>query len=293
MYRLPLGQWVNKGVEWLLNKYGHVIDAFSTSIREIINALKDGLNIVPWWLLILIVMIVAWRARGWRLALGSGLGLLLIYDMLLWPAFLETLVLVIISAIISIAIGIPIGIIIARNNAINRIFTPLLDVMQTMPSFVYLIPALMFFGLGTVPAIFATVVFAMPPAIRLTDLGIRQVPKDLVEVGEAFGSTPSQMLWKIQLPLAMPTIMAGINQTMMLSLSMVVVAGMIGAGGFGSGVLEGISQMDIGKGFENGLGVVILAMVLDRICQGFSQTARINKKQPVKKTFKKSFNNTV
>ncbi|MDR3599073.1 MAG: proline/glycine betaine ABC transporter permease [Desulfosporosinus sp.] len=292
MYRLPLGQWVNIGVKWLLNNYGHAIDVFSTSIREMIDALKNGLNVVPWWLLIIIVMIIAWRARGWRLALGSGLGLLLIYDMLLWPAFLETLVLVIISAIISIAIGVPTGIIIARNNTINRIFTPLLDVMQTMPSFVYLIPALMFFGLGTVPAIFATVVFAMPPAIRLTDLGIRQVPADLVEVGEAFGSTPRQMLWKIQLPLAMPTIMAGINQTMMLSLSMVVVAGMIGAGGFGAGVLEGISQMDIGKGFENGLGVVILAMILDRICQGFSQTARMNKQKLNKKTLKKTFNKT-
>jgi len=292
MYRLPLGQWVNHGVEWLLDHYGHSIDVFSTLIREFIDSLKDGLNFLPWWLLILIVMIVAWRARGWRLALGSGLGLLLIYDMLLWPAFLETLVLVIISAIISIAIGIPVGILIARNNTFNRIFTPLLDVMQTMPSFVYLIPALMFFGLGTVPAIFATVVFAMPPAIRLTDLGIRQVPADLVEVGEAFGSTPSQMLWKIQLPLAMPTIMAGINQTMMLSLSMVVVAGMIGAGGFGSGVLEGISQMDIGKGFENGLGVVILAMILDRISQGFSQAARTNKKKPIKKTLDKSLNKT-
>lgn len=287
MYRLPLGQWVNNGVDWLLDRYGHAIDVFSTSVREMIDGLKDGLNIVPWWLLILIVMVIAWRARGWRLALGSGLGLLLIYDLLLWPAFLETLVLVIISAIVSIAIGVPIGIIIARNNKINRIFTPLLDVMQTMPSFVYLIPALMFFGLGTVPAIFATVVFAMPPAIRLTDLGIRQVPVDLVEVGEAFGATPSQMLWKIQLPLAMPTIMAGVNQTMMLSLSMVVVAGMIGAGGFGSGVLEGISQMDIGKGFENGLGVVILAMVLDRICQGFAQTARMNKKKIVKKSIDK------
>lgn len=296
MYRLPLGKMVNQGVEWLLDHYGHAFDAFSTSIREVINALKDGLNAVPWWLLILIVMIIAWRARGWRLALGSGLGLLLIYDMLLWTAFLETLVLVIISAIVSIAIGVPIGVVIARSNKINRIFTPLLDAMQTMPSFVYLIPALMFFGLGTVPAIFATVVFAMPPAIRLTDLGIRQVPADLVEVGEAFGSTPGQMLWKIQLPLAMPSIMAGINQTMMMSLSMVVVAGMIGAGGFGSGVLEGIAQMDIGKGFENGLAVVILAMVLDRICQGFAQTARMNKRKTNKKTlknsFEKSFNKT-
>lgn len=284
MYRLPLGKLVNQGVEFLLDRYGHAFDVFSLWIKNIVDTLKDGLDFLPWWLLIMIIMIIAWRARGWRLALGSGLGLLLIYNMLLWPAFLETLVLVILSAIVSIAIGVPVGVIIARSDKANRIFTPLLDAMQTMPSFVYLIPALMFFGLGTVPAIFATVIFAMPPAIRLTDLGIRQVPVDLVEVGEAFGSTPSQLLWKVQLPLALPSIMAGINQTMMMSLSMVVVAGMIGAGGFGSGVLEGISQMDIGKGFENGLSVVILAMILDRISQGFAQTARMSKKKTFKKT---------
>lgn len=279
MYRLPLGKWVNQGVNFLLEHYGHAFDILSLCLKCIVDALKNGLSFLPWWLVILIIMVVAWRVRGWRLGLGSGLGLLLVYDMLLWSAFLETLVLVILSAMVAIVLGIPVGVVIARSDKINKIITPLLDAMQTMPSFVYLIPALMFFGLGTVPAIFATVIFAMPPAIRLTDLGIRQVPADLVEVGEAFGSTPSQMLWKIQLPLALPSIMAGINQTMMMSLSMVVVAGMIGAGGFGSGVLEGISQMDIGKGFENGLSVVILAMVLDRISQGFAQTARIRKKK--------------
>lgn len=269
MYRIPLGKLVSRGVDWLLNYYGGFFDAFSAGVGLIINSLKSGLAILPWWMLILIIVISAWRSGGWRLAFGSLLGLLLIYDLQLWPDFLDTLVLVIISALVSMIIGIPLGILAARSQGFHRFLAPILDFMQTMPSFVYLIPALMFFGLGTVPAVFATVVFAMPPAIRLTDLGIRQVPLDLVEVGEAFGSTPGQMLWKIQLPLALPTIMAGINQTMMLSLSMVVIAAMIGAGGFGQGVLSGISQMDIGKGFENGLAVVILAMILDRLSQGF------------------------
>ncbi|MDR3542240.1 MAG: proline/glycine betaine ABC transporter permease [Desulfosporosinus sp.] len=274
MYRIPLGQFISNGVDWLLKRYGHFFDAFSVGVNAFIHAFKDGLNVLPWWLFILIVGTLAWRVKGWRLTVGSTLGLLLIYNMQLWPAFIDTLVLVLISALVSIIIGLPLGIIAARNHRFQRLMYPVLDFMQTMPSFVYLIPALMFFGLGTVPAVLATVVFAMPPVIRLTNLGITQVPVDLVEVGEAFGSTPSQLLWKIQLPLAMPTIMAGINQTMMLSLSMVVIAAMIGSGGFGQGVLAGIAQMDIGKGFENGLAVVILAMILDRLSQGFIPARR-------------------
>lgn len=269
MYRIPIGQLVSNGVDWLLKHYGHVFDTFAAGVNAFIRILKDGLQILPWWLFILIIAALAWRGRGWRLAIGSSLGLLLIYDLQLWPALIDTLVLVIISALVSIIIGLPLGVLAARSKTFQRLLSPILDFMQTMPSFVYLIPALMFFGLGTVPAVFATVIFAMPPVIRLTNLGIRQVPVDLVEVGEAFGSTPLQLLWKIQLPLALPTIMAGINQTMMLSLSMVVIAAMIGSGGFGQGVLAGISQMDIGKGFENGLAVVILAMILDRLSQGF------------------------
>ncbi|WP_240986749.1 ABC transporter permease [Acididesulfobacillus acetoxydans] len=268
MYRLPLGQWVNVGVDWLLKNYGHTFDLFSNGVKSFIDQFKTGLTVLPWWLILAVFVVIAWKVSGWRLAVGTGLGLILIFDLGLWPAFLDTLVLVIFSALVSIFIGVPLGILAARSNNFHRIFTPLLDFMQTMPSFVYLIPALMFFGLGTVPAIFATVIFAMPPVTRLTDLGIRQVPVELIEVGEAFGSTPRQMLWKIQLPIALPTIMAGINQTLMLSLSMVVISAMIGAEGFGAGVLQGISQMDIGKGFENGLAVVILAMVLDRMSQG-------------------------
>jgi ABC-type proline/glycine betaine transport system, permease component len=278
MYRIPLGQLVSAGVDWLLKYYGHLFDAFAAGVNTFIYVLKDGLLLLPWWVSILIVAALSWRVRGWRLAVGSSIGLLLIYDLQLWSALIDTLVLVIISAFVSILIGLPLGILAARKQTFQRVMAPILDFMQTMPSFVYLIPALMLFGLGTVPAVFATVVFAMPPVIRLTNLGIRQVPVDLVEVGEAFGSTPFQLLWKIQLPLAMPTIMAGINQTMMLSLSMVVIAAMIGSGGFGQGVLAGISQMDIGKGFENGLAVVILAMILDRLSQGLINSSKKGKK---------------
>lgn len=274
MYRLPLGLWVNNGVEWLLNRFGSAFDAFTDSVTNITDYLRDGLDMVPWFVIILVFALLAWRAKGWRLALGTTVGLLLIYNLELWSPFLDTLILVLIASFVSLIIGIPSGILAARSDLLHKILSPVLDFMQTMPSFVYLIPALMFFSLGTVSAVFATVIFAMPPVIRLTDLGIRQVPADLVEVGEAFGSSSSQMLWKIQLPLALPTIMAGINQTMMLSLSMVVISAMIGAQGLGAGVLEGISQMNIGKGFEYGLSVVILAMILDRLSQGVSRNSR-------------------
>lgn len=278
MYRLPLGQWVNHGVDWLLSHFGSAFDAFTVSVTNVTDSLRDGLGLLPWFVIILIFAVLAWRAKGWRLALGTTIGLVLIYDLQLWSPFLDTLILVLIASLVSLIIGIPLGILAARGDRFHRVLSPVLDFMQTMPSFVYLIPALMFFSLGTVSAVFATVIFSMPPVIRLTDLGIRQVPEDLVEVGEAFGSSSSQMLFKIQLPLAMPTIMAGINQTMMLSLSMVVISAMIGAQGLGAGVLAGIAQMDIGKGFEYGLAVVILAMILDRLSQGVVHNSRGAKK---------------
>jgi len=274
MYRLPLGKWVNNGVDWLLEHFGSAFDAFTKSVTSITDSLREGLGILPWFVIILIFALLAWRAKGWRLALGSTIGLYIIYNLELWAPFLDTLILVLIASFVSLLIGIPLGILAARGDRFHRVLSPVLDFMQTMPSFVYLIPALMFFSLGTVSAVFATVIFSMPPVIRLTDLGIRQVPEDLVEVGEAFGSSPSQMLFKIQLPLALPTIMAGINQTMMLSLSMVVISAMIGAQGLGAGVLAGIAQMDIGKGFEYGLAVVILAMILDRLSQGVVRNSR-------------------
>jgi len=278
MNKIPLAQTVDKGVKWLQNNFGDSLDAFSDAFGDAIHGFQDVLSALPWWVIILVFVALAWKASGWKLAVGTVLGLLFIYNLKLWPSFLDTLVLVIISAFVSILIGLPLGILAGRNDKFHRIISPVLDFMQTMPSFVYLIPALMFFGLGKVPAVFATVIFSMPPAIRLTDLGIRQVPVDLVEVGEAFGSTPSQLLWKIQLPVALPTIMAGINQTMMLSLSMVVISAMIGAGGFGAGVLEAIGQLKVGMGFENGVAVVIMAIILDRLTQGIGSSLRTEDK---------------
>jgi glycine betaine/proline transport system permease protein len=275
MKRIPLGDWINDAVDWLDASFGSTLRNFAEYISEnILEKLSAVLTVIPWWLLILFFVALAWRVGKWRLSLGTFLGLFLVYNLELWPVFIETLVLVLVSAFVSTVIGIPLGIWAARSNRFHHIITPVLDFMQTMPAFVYLIPALMFFGLGAVPSIFATVIFAMPPVIRLTDLGIRQVPVDLVEVGVAFGSTPMQLLRKIQLPVAMPTIMAGINQTMMLSLSMVVIASMIGAGGFGEGVLYGIAQMNVGVGFENGVAVVILAIILDRLSQGVGNKKR-------------------
>jgi len=274
-----LGKWVNSGVEWLLDHFGSAFDAFTASVTSVTDSLRIGLGLLPWFVIILIFALLAWRAKGWRLALGTTIGLYIIYNLELWAPFLDTLILVLIASLVSLIIGIPLGILAARGDRFHKILSPGLDFMQTMPSFVYLIPALMFFSLGTVSAVFATVIFSMPPVIRLTDLGIRQVPADLVEVGEAFGSSPSQMLFKIQLPLALPTIMAGINQTMMLSLSMVVISAMIGAQGLGAGVLESIAQMDIGKGFEYGLAVVILAMILDRLSQGVVRNSRATLKK--------------
>jgi glycine betaine/proline transport system permease protein len=188
-----------------------------------------------------------------------------------WSGTMESLSLVLASTIIAVVIGIPLGIAMARSDAVASVVRPVLDLMQTMPAFVYLIPAAMFFGLGAVPGTIATVIFAMPPVVRLTNLGIRQVHAEFVEAGLAFGCTSRQLLFKVQLPNAMPSIMAGMNQTIMLSLSMVVIASMIGAGGLGNTVLTGIQRLDVGKGFEGGLAVVILAVILDRITQSFGK----------------------
>ena len=193
----------------------------------------------------------------------------------LWSQTMETLSLVLTATLISLIIGLPLGILMAKSNIADKILRPVLDFMQTMPAFVYLIPAVYFFDLGSVPGVFATIIFAMPPVVRLTNLGVRGVPRDVVEAAKSFGATPSQLLFKVQIPLAIPTVMAGLNQTIMLSLSMVVISAMIGAEGLGKIVLKGITQMKIGQGFEGGLAVVIVAMILDRITQCFGN---MNKK---------------
>ncbi|MBK1733813.1 ABC transporter permease [Halorhodospira abdelmalekii] len=227
----------------------------------------------PWMLAVLIIAVGTWRV-GWRFGLFALIALALIFSMDLWPETIRTLSLVVAASIAALIIGLPIGIAMSRSDKVQMVARPVLDLMQTMPPFVYLIPAAIFFGLGTVPGAIATLIFAMPPAVRLTNLGIRQVSQEHVEAGQAFGCTKRQLLFKIQLPLAMPSIMAGINQTIMLALSMVVIASMIGAGGLGGTVLTGIQRLQVGLGFEGGLAVVFLAILLDRISQSFGESRR-------------------
>jgi len=245
----------------------------SEFLGSFMSGFADILLFLPPFILIILIALLAWRFSNYKVALFSLIGLILIYNMELWEAAIITITMILISVLISIAIGLPVGIISTRSDLVHRIVWPILDFMQTMPAFVYLIPAVFFFRLGVVSAMIATVVFSMPPVIRLTGLGIRLVSEEAVEAATAFGSTDWQKLTKVQLPLAMPTIMAGINQCIMLALSMVVIAAMIGAGGLGAIVLRGIQRLDIGLGFESGLAVVIVAIILDRITQSTKQQA--------------------
>jgi glycine betaine/proline transport system permease protein len=270
----PLEGIIEAVLTFLTDNFAFITKAVSDVLETGINLLQDGLQSMPPWLLILILGCLAWRLAGRRVAIMTFMGLLLIWNLRLWNATIDTLILVVFSTGIAVVIGIPLGITAALSPGFNRVIMPILDFMQTMPAFVYLIPAIPFFGLGPVSAIFSTVIFAMPPAIRLTCFGIQQVPADLVEAADAFGSTKKQKLFKLQLPLATPTIMAGVNQTIMLSLSMVVIAAMIGAKGLGGEVWKAIQRLQPGKGFVAGIGVVIVAMILDRITQKLGQRNR-------------------
>lgn len=273
-FDIPIGDWVEKGVNWIQSNLTGLLDAFADGVGLLVDTFEAGLLAVPPLVLsVIIVALAAWRV-SWKFGLFAIIAVVLIYGMDIWSETVSTLALVIGSSLLALLIGIPIGIAMARSETVEAVVRPVLDLMQTMPPFVYLIPAAIFFGLGKVPGSIATLIFAMPPAVRLTNLGIRQVSQENVEAGLAFGCTSRQLLLKVQLPLAMPSIMAGVNQTIMLALSMVVIASMIGAGGLGNTVLTGIQRLDVGLGFEGGLGVVLLAILLDRITQSFGQGRR-------------------
>lgn len=266
---LPIGDAIEQGVTWLLANAQPVFDAVTLLIGWMTQTLNAALLALPVWLLALgLALLALWRV-SWRFAVFVLVALALVAGMGLWAPTASTLALVLAATLSSLAVGLPLGVLGAKSEVAHRMLRPVLDLMQTLPAFVYLIPAAMFFGLGKVPGVIATIIFAMPPAVRLTDLGIRQVPSDIVEAGRAFGCTDGQLLFKVQIPNAMPSIMAGVNQNIMLALSMVVIASMIGAGGLGNEVLRGIQRMDIGMGFEGGIGVVLLAVILDRITQSF------------------------
>jgi glycine betaine/proline transport system permease protein len=269
-FDIPVDQWATALVDFLMDHAQGLFDVISTALDSLTYGIEQVLLLPPAWLLVLLLAGLAWWRLNWRFAIFTLVSLALIVGMHLWQETITTLSLVLAATLVSLLLGIPLGIWAARNDLVERMVRPVMDLMQTMPAFVYLIPAAMFFGLGRVPGVVATIVFAMPPAVRLTNLGIRHVPKELVEAGQAFGCTPRQLLFRVQLPSARPSIMAGINQTIMLALSMVVITSMIGAGGLGDTVLRGIQRLDVGLGFEGGLGVVILAIILDRITQSFS-----------------------
>ena len=267
-FDLPLEQYTNNFVDnWLLPNTAGFFDKVSDILRAFIDMVTSILLVIPPEVTVIVIALIAWRASGKGLAVFALIGGFYIGAVDLWSESIQTVAVVIVSTVISVVIGIPVGILTALNRTAERIVRPILDFMQTLPSFVYLIPAILLFGLGSVPAVIATFVFATPPAVRMTSLGIKQAPEEVIEASQAFGATKWQLLLKVQFPLAIPTIMAGVNQTMMLALSMAVIASMIGAPGLGDTVLTGISTVNVGLGLTGGLAIVVLAIVLDRITQ--------------------------
>ncbi|WP_431280332.1 ABC transporter permease [Leifsonia poae] len=263
--RLPLGEWATDVVDFITQFFGPVFDVIRTVFTGLYQGMDWILQTPPFWGIILIFAALAVWLRGWVFGAGTVVGLLVIAGVDQWANAMDTLALVIVAAAIAVALSVPLGILAARNKTASAIIRPVLDFMQTMPAFVYLIPALILFRVGVVPGIVATIIFAMAPGVRLTELGIRGVDSEIVEAGKAFGSSPRRILRQIQLPLAMPSILAGVNQVIMLSLSMVVIAGMVGAGGLGRDIVQALSRVDVGLGFEAGLSVVIIAIILDRL----------------------------
>ncbi|MDA3780470.1 MAG: proline/glycine betaine ABC transporter permease [Bacteroidales bacterium] len=286
MIELNIGEYIEKGIEWLADVGSGFFDAVTVGVDWVVTSFQS-LLIAPHPIVIMILFSLLsyfltarsdglFTKEGFKSARGltffTFVGLFLLYLMGYWEETMNTFALVIASTVIALVIGIPLGIYTARNKTAEKIVRPILDFMQTMPAFVYLIPAILFFSVGNVPGVVATVIFSLPPAVRLTDLGIRGVQPEVVEAAISFGATKKQLLGKVQIPLAMPTILAGVNQVIMLALSMVVIASMVGAEGLGQAVYKGILTADIGLGFEAGLGIVIIAIILDRMTQALGKT---------------------
>ncbi|AQT67859.1 Glycine betaine transport system permease protein OpuAB [Anaerohalosphaera lusitana] len=264
--RFPLGDYIDNGLEWLNRAISQETSATADFVNSLVMSIVDFLTFFPPVVLMLLITALAfWIKRSVKFSIFTFLGLYLLYNFNLWEPTMQTLALVVISTLVAISLGMPLGVLAALSKHAKSAIWPVLDFMQTLPPFVYLIPAIPFFGLGYTSAMFSTVIFAMPPAIRMTTLGIEQVPSELSEAADSFGSTRMQKLIKLQLPLAAPSIRAGINQTILLSLSMVVIAAMIGAKGLGGRVWEAIQRLEPGKGFEAGIGIVIVAIILDRL----------------------------
>jgi glycine betaine/proline transport system permease protein len=271
--RIPLGRWVADFIDYLVDTIPWLFAAIRTFLASLLNAVEWLLHLPHPLVFIAIAAALALWLRSWQFSLFTVVAFGLIWNMGFWFVTMNTLALILVATAVSVAIAIPVGIAAARNRLVSQLVRPVLDFMQTLPVFVYLLPAIFLFGIGKVPGLIATMVFAIPPGVRLTELGIRQVDKEVVEAADAFGSTSNQTLVRVQVPLAMASIMQGVNQVIMLALSMVVVAGMIGAGGLGADVVRSISGLSVALGFESGLSVVILAIFLDRITSSFRDRA--------------------
>ena len=271
---LPVQDWINQGLGWFVDHFRPFFQALRQPVDALLGGVEAALLYPPTLVMIGILSLLAWQLAGGRMAIATLLSLMVIGILGIWSEAMVTLSLVLTALFFCVLIGLPLGIWLARSERANSVVRPLLDAMQTTPAFVYLVPVVMLFGIGNVPGVIVTIIFALAPLVRLTNLGIRQVRPDLIEAAQAYGASPWQMLTRVQLPLAMPSIMAGINQSLMLSLSMVVIASMIAVGGLGLMVLRGIGRLDMGLATVGGLGIVILAIVLDRLTQALSEPSR-------------------
>ena len=271
---LPVQDWINQGLDWFVGRFRPLFQTLREPVDAILGGVEAALQFPPAWAMIVLLALLAWQLAGARLAIGALVSLFVIAMLGIWSEAMVTLSLVLTSLFFCIVLGLPLGIWLANSDRAERIIRPILDAMQTTPAFVYLVPVVMLFGIGNVPGVIVTIIFALAPLVRLTSLGIRQVRPDLIEAARAYGASPWQMLTKVQMPLAMPSIMAGINQSLMLSLSMVVIASMIAVGGLGLMVLRGIGRLDMGLATVGGIGIVILAILLDRVTQAMGQQDR-------------------
>lgn len=272
-YTIPLGDWLEVAVQFTVEHFRPVFQGIRAPVDWVLTSVESCLQWLPPLAFLLLLGLIAWQFAGRGTAIYSVIALVLVGFLGTWSEAMTTLALVITSVFFCVLIGIPVGIWAARSDRVEQLLRPLLDAMQTLPAFVYLVPVVMLFGIGEVPGVIVTFIFAAPPLIRLTNIGIRQVSPAVIEAAQAFGSTPNQILWEAQLPLAMPTILAGVNQAIMLALSMVVVASMISVGGLGQMVLRGIGRLDVGLSAVGGISIVLVAVMLDRITQAVGQSA--------------------